>query len=201
MAQTLLGEKLQRSGFIPREVRFSMAVAEFLNNGGTTERAHQLIPIVAADKMGSGGLAIFADKANNEMPPASQPNGDDGLIPRVEKAGLGLPSSPPNDSAAGHTSTADGQISSARPLSPHQARARSQPRVDHGHFAAREPSAADRAAMISVAKESAVAVLTVFDRYKVRDGRPLKTSIPRTDEARPGGRNRISRLPLHGGGG
>jgi hypothetical protein len=153
MTQTMLGEKLQKRGFIPREVEFSAAIARFLNNGGTLQRAYDLLS-VAADRMGAGGHASPAVKAKKEMPPASLPNGDEGHRSGADKAIADVPSSPPSPSGSGHPGNAP---SHPRPAAP-----------------AREPSKADISAMIAARKESAVAVLTIFDRYKVRDGRALK---------------------------
>lgn len=187
MTQTLLGEKLQKRGFIPREVEFSAAISKFLNNGGTLVRAYELLSVIAT-RMGSGGQLARADKATSTMPPVSQHNGDEGHRDIAAKADYLASSSPLNDSAAGRSGHAEGLSSFARPLS--------QPRDWHGRWTqenrdgrglsgrasgrtgtatpAREPSASARAAMIAARKESAVAVLTIFDRYKVRDGRPLK---------------------------
>jgi hypothetical protein len=176
MTQTMLGEKLQKRGFIPREVEFSAAISKFLNNGGTLQRAYDLLS-VAADRMGAGGQTVRAGKANSRVPPASLPHGDEGHAHDADRAKTGMSSSPQNDSAAGQRVLANGQTTSARPLSPspsgsgHRRYAPSHP----GPAApAREPSKADISAMIAARKESAVAVLTIFDRYKVRDGRALK---------------------------
>jgi hypothetical protein len=195
MPQTQLAEKLQRSGFIPREVRFTVAIARALNVGGITglrhfldgveefqlehgtiERARELLA-VAADKMGGGGQMGIAVKANSTVSPASQPPGDEGQSGGAEKATLGMPSSPPPDSAAGQSARADGHSDRARPLSPNrEGSGQSASATGHRVPAAfpREPSALDRAAAVKAARTSAVAVLTIFDRYKVRDGRALK---------------------------
>lgn len=91
---TALGAKLKRAGFLPREVRFQIAVAEFINNGGSIERAHQLIA-VAADKLESEGRQCTADKATWSVPPL-RTNDAKGSVFAAEKAVAPVPEASPH---------------------------------------------------------------------------------------------------------
>lgn len=77
--RTAIGEKLSAQlGFDSNEAAWRVATSRYLNNGGTVERAHQVL-----DELLSGGPSSDATgpvKAAN----ARQPNGDD-------KATVGLP--------------------------------------------------------------------------------------------------------------
>lgn len=90
---TTLGEKLRKAGFLPREVRFSIALSEFLNNGGTIGRARALVD-QAAERMQGEGRIQGAEKAGSNLPSALQTDGDKGLRQLAAKAGSDMPTSP-----------------------------------------------------------------------------------------------------------
>lgn len=101
---TALGAKLKRAGFLPREVRLQVAIAEFINNGGSIERAHELIA-VAADKLESGGLSSVADKADRRVPPL-RTNDAKGYLDPADKARRAVPLASPERNGAGSTADA-----------------------------------------------------------------------------------------------
>lgn len=102
---TALGAKLKRAGFLPREVRLQVAIAEFINNGGSIERAHELIA-VAADKLESGGFILGADKAVAALPPL-RTNVAKGHAETADKASRHVPNAAPERNGAGLFVTAD----------------------------------------------------------------------------------------------
>lgn len=95
MTETALGAALKKAGVDSNEVWFLGALAKYLNNGGTIERAEALLA-GAAKEMPGEGQPRSADQGQCSVAQARQPNGD----------------------AAGHSSSADqGHVPSARPSS------------------------------------------------------------------------------------
>lgn len=90
---TTLGEKLRNAGYLPREVRFSIALSEFFNNGGTIERAHALVD-QAAEQMHGKGQVLPATEAFLPLPSALQTDGDKGQWALADKACNAVPASP-----------------------------------------------------------------------------------------------------------
>lgn len=81
--QTALGAKLSdKLGMDARDVRFSVALSEFFNHGGTVERAYELVAL-AAERMGKSAIDVL---------PEGQADSAD--VPRI-------------DAAKGHGSCAD----------------------------------------------------------------------------------------------
>lgn len=147
-SETALGAAFHRAGFIARETRFGIALAEFLNNGGTIQRAHELVDM-AAEKMGGGGQQRGAGKADPAVPAAPRTNdAAKGLAGVAEKAARTVPAASPERNGAGHASLADkAGPSTPRPVSP---------------------------AYIAAAKAGAEKIArTVLDSFKVRDGRSI----------------------------
>lgn len=89
--QTALGAKLSdKLGMDARDVRFSVALSEFFNHGGTVERAYELVAL-AAERMGKS--------AKDCVPEADAPRIDaaKGHRQRADKAGLYVPDAAPRN--------------------------------------------------------------------------------------------------------
>jgi hypothetical protein len=147
--ETVVGEAFRRAGVHAPEARFRVALAEYLNNGGTVARARELVD-AAAERMGSEGQTIGAAKAD-----------------------LRAPSSPrANDDAKGQSTAAD---DAAEPMpaasSPERNGAGQQKVADKAGFDVPRPVSALYVAAAKIgAKQLAT---TVLDSFKVRDGRPI----------------------------
>jgi len=111
-----LGAKLVQAGIDPAANRLRMAIAEYLNNGGTLERAHAILSDVAHE-MRAAGQSDIADKAITAMPASAQPNAGKGRTGFADKAIARMPDPAPNE-AAGHGSTADKAIRQLPAASP-----------------------------------------------------------------------------------
>src|SRR5690606_20266973 len=101
---TALADKLERAGAVQREVRFTAALAEFLNNGGTLERAYALLDAVA-EKMGSEAKTP-TPQGRARLASASLPNESVGQIASAHRAVETLPSLS-TESSEGQTRCAD----------------------------------------------------------------------------------------------
>lgn len=160
--ETAMGAKLAARGVVPREVRAQIAIAEWMNNGGSEARLIELVR--AAYEKGSEGRRQGAAKGHMSVANASRANESEGHSADAEKAFSRLPElSPrslavkavePQDLARGERNWAGQKMHAAkavvalpRPVSP---------------------------AYIAAAKTGAKHLaLTVLDSFKVRDGRPI----------------------------
>lgn len=104
-ADTLMAQRLQAAGVIPREVAFQRAIAQFLNNGGTFERARELLLDAEMKTVEVAGQHKSAEKASDAFPPstvtpsaAQAAEGGVGHREIAEKASRGAPT-PPDNSA------------------------------------------------------------------------------------------------------
>lgn len=146
--ETTMGAAFQSAGFLARETAFNVALARFLNNGGTIARAHELVDM-AAEKMGDGGRTGSAAEAREVMPTAPRTDDDaKGRRNSADEAIVRVPASSPERNGAGHDRFADKAASGMpRPVSQ---------------------------SYIAAAKAGAQKIATtVLDSYKVRDGRPI----------------------------
>ena len=165
---TAIAEQMKAQGIKPRDVRLNIAIAEFMNNGGTEERAIALVR--AAYERARQGHSFRAKKANHWAPTPRAPNDSDtGQIDHADKAMVDSPVSlSPNDDADGHPRYAD----KAKETAP----SASSPHGSEGHLSDADkaspsfPSASGRAAVMRAATNIARSVL---DSFKVRDGRPI----------------------------
>jgi len=143
-----MGAAMQRAGVKPEDVAFDIAIAKYLNSGGTFERAHERLRI--AERMSGAGREQIAGRLPVDAQ-ARQPVEDargrnhhasNGLLPRAL-------SSSSNRGGGGHSEDAQSRAIFAVPV--------------------REPSASQRTAAASVAK---VVALTILDTLKI-DGRAV----------------------------
>ncbi|MFP1634113.1 hypothetical protein ACLB6G_20480 [Zhengella sp. ZM62] len=163
-----IAEKMKDKGVEPRDVRLNIAIAEFMNNGGTEARAIALVK--SAYERARQGHAGSSDKAADELPTPRAPNDSDkGHSPGADKARRKTPASlSPNDDAEGHAPDAD----KATRLLP----TASSTNGSEGHtsFADKAtvhiPTASGRAAVMRAATNIARSVL---DSFKLRDGRAI----------------------------
>lgn len=165
-----IAEKMKAKGVLPRDVRLNIAIAEFMNNGGSETRALALVR--SAYERARQGHLVNADKATYALPTPRAPNDSDTghtTTAVTNKAKWPAPASlSPNDNAEGHLIHADGaKISSPSALSPHGSEGHSR-----GADKATQPlpPASGRAAVMRAATNIARSVL---DSFKVRDGRPI----------------------------
>jgi len=93
--ETLLGEKLRRGGLVPREFRLGAAISEFLNNGGTVQRAHELVDLAACE-MGSEAEAQMPEGLGY-LASAPQPDAAKGQRADAVRAGLTMPDAAPRN--------------------------------------------------------------------------------------------------------
>lgn len=155
---TTMQMAMAKAGFGTRaESRFRVALAEYLNNGGTLERARQIVDEI---ELPGGGLAHRA-VGQGLHAPAWQPNGDGMGHNAVAGNGHGISARPsPTESSTGGHTTSAGKAADMLPP------AAATDREGAGHFgrapkagevmpAPREPSAADRRAMAMVARSIA----------------------------------------------
>lgn len=165
---TAIAEKMKAKGVEPRDVRLNIAIAEFMNNGGSETRALALVR--SAYERARQGHLVNADKATYALPTPRAPNDSDtGHAAHADNATCNTPASlSPHDDAEGHLIHADGaKISSPSALSPHGSEGHSR-----GADKATQPlpPASGRAAVMRAATNIARSVL---DSFKVRDGRPI----------------------------
>lgn len=164
MRETALGEQLKRGGFIPREVRFSIAIAEFLNNGGTIDRAHELIA-VAADKMG-GGAKISMPQGQAGLAAASHTHdGGAGRTASADEASFRVPASPSPNAAKGQTSISGAAKREVPTAAPHQTTVTAHVRGKPGHA---------RRGAFAIASVQATMSRSLFDTLRLEDGRTLR---------------------------
>lgn len=140
---TAIMDKMKAKGVEPRDVRLNIAIAEFMNNGGSETRALALVR--SAYERARQGQMLRADKANQMEP-----------TPRA-----------PNDSDKGQSIYADKAIDRAPAPSPHGSEG---PAPIADKVTVNVPPASGRAAVMRAATNIARSVL---DSFKVRDGRPI----------------------------
>ena len=187
---TAIAEKMKAKGVEPRDVRLNIAIAEFMNNGGTEARALALVR--SAYERARQGQILRAEKANGEEPTPRAPNDSDtGHSVGADNATCNTPASlSPHDDAEGHLIHADNaKITSPTASSPNEGKGQSSnadkaignlpapsPRGSEGQKMVADkasigmPSASGRAAVMRAATNIARSVL---DSFKVRDGRPI----------------------------
>lgn len=153
--ETLLGEKLRRGGLVPREFRLGAAISEFLNNGGTVQRAHELVDLAACE-MGSEAASLTPEGLNRiaSAPPPYAAKGQKGYAERV---GSTLPNAAPQRSAGRISSAIAGNASDDLPVA--------SPRNRPGH--------AKRGAK-AIAAVQATMSKSLFDTTVLPDGRRLR---------------------------
>lgn len=187
---TAIAEKMKAKGVLPRDVRLNIAIAEFMNNGGTEARAIALVR--AAYERARQGHLVNADKATYALPTPRAPNDSDkGHYELADEAKVTAPASlSPNDDAEGLGSRSD-KASTVLPTasSPNEGKGQSgnadkaignlpapSPHGSEGHSRGADkatqplPPASGRAAVMRAATNIARSVL---DSFKVRDGRPI----------------------------
>lgn len=185
-----IAEKMKAKGVFPRDVRLNIAIAEFMNNGGSEGRAIALIR--AAYERARQGQAFAADKAIHDEPPPRAPNDSDtGHSVGADKATCNTPVSlSPNDDAEGQQNPAEKATPTAPSASsPNEGKGQTaaadkarrtvpapSPHGSEGHRANADkampalPPASGRAAVMRAATNIARSVL---DSFKVRDGRAI----------------------------
>lgn len=163
-----IAEKMKLKGVLPRDVRLNIAIAEFMNNGGSETRALALVR--SAYERARQGQGPFADKATVPKATPRAPNDSDkGHTAFADKATETTPASlSPHDDADGRAMRADKanvQLHSAS--SPHGSEGQTMT-ADKAKLGT--PSASSRAAVMRAATNIARSVL---DSFKVRDGRAI----------------------------
>jgi hypothetical protein len=148
---TSIAEQLQRSGVNPRDVQFDIAIARYLNSGGTIAGAQARLDLAAARMPGDGHSILAAQAAMPDMPFSRQP---------VE-------------GVRGQRDHASSHPEAASPPSSHRDGGHSAfAFVGEGlgcDAAAREPSRQQRAASAVAAN---IAAITILDTLKI-DGRSI----------------------------
>jgi len=154
---TALATAFAKKGVDRNEVEFSIAVAKFLNNGGTIERAHTVID--AAERRGGGGQTCGATPGQIVSADASPPNdGEEGRTMFAGKAAGSLPSSPSRQAGPGEGRTGDvGETRTALP-SP-------SPRPMPGHA---------KRGLSAIASVQPTIAKSLFDSHVLPDGRRLR---------------------------
>lgn len=155
--ETLMGDKFRKAGFVSNEIMFQTAIALFLNNGGTIERAFALIE-EAAEKMRAEGQPSGADKAGKPSPAHAQPNAGKGRLWGADNATVTVPDPAPNE-AAGQRAFADKAIRRVPAASP-QSREDGRTRID---AVAETPMPSSRDAKVS---EAGRTLRAVRDKHK-----------------------------------
>lgn len=163
-----IAEKMKAKGVEPRDVRLNIAIAEFMNNGGSELRAIGLVK--DAYERARQGHPRVADKATPVLPnPRAQNDSDKGRIDDAGKDVELLPASlSPNDDAKGHVSVSDkasGLMPSASSTNGSEGQIRGAEKA-----IAPMPPASGRAAVMRAATNIARSVL---DSFKLRDGRSI----------------------------
>lgn len=135
-SNTAIGAKMNKAGVRAEVVEFEKALAKFLNNGGSIAEARECVER-AAEQLSRGGHEQCADEAWYRLPATGHADSGDGAEDHVPDGQRRT--APSHRTGDGHrriSDKADGAVPSARP-SPKQ------------------PSAAQREAARSVAKQSA----------------------------------------------
>jgi hypothetical protein len=171
---TTLGEKLRKAGYLPREVRFSIALSEFLNNGGTIERAHALVD-QAAEQMQGKGQVLHAAEAFLPVPDALQTHGDKGLTADAAKARSAMPASPntleKGQEIAADEATDELPVSSTHP--PEQGQAAFVDKATAGVPRSGGPGISRRG-LAAIASVQGTIARSLFERTRLPDGRTLR---------------------------
>jgi hypothetical protein len=110
-----LGEALEAAGYHPRDVEFDLAIAKYLNSGGTIDGMIARVNVAAA-RMPGMGQETLAEQNHSRNAQTRQPVEDGGavsILPKGQQAGA--PSSSSNHEERGHQTRAldVGQRSSA----------------------------------------------------------------------------------------
>jgi hypothetical protein len=171
---TTLGDKLRKAGYLPREVRFSIALSEFLNNGGTIERAHALVD-QAAEQMQGNGQVLPTAQTSITVPDALQTYGDKGRVEAAARAMQKVPASP-NPLGKGLTRDAE-KANIAAPVS-------STHPPEQGHLGAAEKAIRivprsggpghSRRGLAAIASVQGTIARSLFERTRLPDGRTLR---------------------------
>lgn len=175
MLQTALEFAFGRAGGPSRaDARFDIAIAEYLNNGGTIDRAHERVAM-AAEKLARKGRLRGADKGHVLAAPARQDERlDEGQAYGADDGqSAGAPVQPTESSGEGRPCDAENGPRNVAPPLPTNADDGGQAcDADKGqNFTAavvREPSAAQIAAAAKVRK---LAAQSIFDRETTHTGR------------------------------
>ena len=94
--QTALGAKLSdKLGMDARDVRFSVALSEFFNHGGTVERAYELVAL-AAERMGKSAK-VRMPEGQDEAADAPRIDAAKGQGPSADKAVADMPDAAPRN--------------------------------------------------------------------------------------------------------
>lgn len=151
-SETTMESAFKRVGMSQRDWRLMSAAWAFLKDGGTVERAHELVA-KAAKKLPSEGPTGFAEPGHASNADAGQPEGggaghhgcaEDGQHP------LASPPPQPSGVVVFHQRGADGQFKPRSPI--------------------RRPTAAEIRVAGEVARDGAI---TIMDTHKIRDGRSI----------------------------
>lgn len=141
---------MQKADVRPEDVHMNIAIAKYLNSGGTFERLRALVD--AAERMsGKGQVSSAASGHIRGAQPRQPVEGEDVecILPQGRVASASSLS--PHRDGRGHSSHADrGRPTEAAPV--------------------REPSYAQRRASREVGK---VIALTILDTHRIRDGRAI----------------------------
>lgn len=187
---TAIAEKMKAKGVEPRDVRLNIAIAEFMNNGGSetralalvksayerarqgqmlrADKANQMEPTPRAPNDSDKGHCELADEAKVTAPASLSPNDDaEGLGSRSDKASTVLPTASSPNEGKGQSISADKAIDRAPAPSPHGSEGQ-MANADKAKTHA--PSASSSAAVMRAATNIARSVL---DSFKVRDGRAI----------------------------
>lgn len=94
---TALAAAFARAGLDEADAAFDVAIARYLNQGGSIARAHARLD-AAADKMGGAGHRDSADKAMTPPFGPSQPDESEGHAARIDKTTQAMPALSPERS-------------------------------------------------------------------------------------------------------
>lgn len=113
---TALAAAFARAGLDEADAAFDVAIARYLNQGGSIVRAHARID-AAADKMGGAGQTLSADKATVAALGPSQPDESAGQARSADKADGCVPALSPERSG-GQASIANKAKAAVPPAAP-----------------------------------------------------------------------------------
>jgi hypothetical protein len=171
---TTLGEKLRKAGYLPREVRFSIALSEFLNNGGTIERAHALVD-QAAEQMQGKGQVLHAAEAFLPVPDALQTDGDKGRVEAAARAMQKVPASPNplEKGLTGRAEKANIRLPDSRTHPPEQGLVSSADKAGSNLPRSGGPGHSRRG-LAAIASVQGTIARSLFERTRLPDGRTLR---------------------------
>lgn len=161
---TLLKDRLIATGYVPREVAFRRAVALFINNGGTYERAFALLRESAKNAGERWDITPSAPHRNG---------GEDGHQNCAGKAISRIPESPPPDRSEEQQSSSKEDNSSLSLPAINRTGAGQSQLASKAINAVPRPGSPSSKYLSAAHSASREVARTVLDSFIIRDGRAI----------------------------